>query len=153
MTKADSQSPIGYQLLRDPRFNKSTAFTESERRKYGLEGLLLTAIATIDLQIARRPALPQAPDQIVDVVAAAGVKRVYGVVGDYRNGLTEAIQRQGKIEWVQARNEEAGAFAAGAEAHLTDELTVCAGSCGPGKPPMSGRDDSLIDLARTNLRH
>jgi pyruvate dehydrogenase (quinone) len=71
-------------------------------------------------------------DQFVDTLAAAGVKRIYGVVGDSLNGLTDAIRRQGKIEWVHVRNEEAGAFAAGAEAHLTGELAVCAGSCGPG---------------------
>src|SRR5580658_1414014 len=71
-------------------------------------------------------------DQFVETLAAAGVKRIYGVVGDSLNGLTDAIRRQGKIEWVHVRNEEAGAFAAGAEAHLTGELAVCAGSCGPG---------------------
>jgi pyruvate dehydrogenase (quinone) len=71
-------------------------------------------------------------DQFVDTLAAAGVKRIYGVVGDSLNGLIDAIRRQGKIEWVHVRNEEAGAFAAGAEAHLTGELAVCAGSCGPG---------------------
>src|SRR3954447_11671003 len=71
-------------------------------------------------------------DQFVETLAAAEVKRIYGVVGDSLNGLTDAIRRQGKIEWVHVRNEEAGAFAAGAEAHLTGELTVCAGSCGPG---------------------
>jgi pyruvate dehydrogenase (quinone) len=71
-------------------------------------------------------------DQFVETLAAAGVKRVYGVVGDSLNGLTDAIRRHGKIEWVHVRNEEAGAFAAGAEAHLTGALAVCAGSCGPG---------------------
>jgi pyruvate dehydrogenase (quinone) len=71
-------------------------------------------------------------DQFVETLAAAGVKRIYGVVGDSLNGLTDAIRRQGKIEWLHVRNEEAGAFAAGAEAHLTGELAVCAGSCGPG---------------------
>jgi pyruvate dehydrogenase (quinone) len=71
-------------------------------------------------------------DQFAETLAAAGVKRVYGVVGDSLNGLTDALRRQGKIEWVHVRNEEAGAFAAGAEAHLTGELAVCAGSCGPG---------------------
>jgi pyruvate dehydrogenase (quinone) len=71
-------------------------------------------------------------DQFAEILAAAGVKRVYGVVGDSLNGLTDALRRQGKIEWVHVRNEEAGAFAAGAEAHLTGELAVCAGSCGPG---------------------
>jgi pyruvate dehydrogenase (quinone) len=55
-----------------------------------------------------------------------------GIVGDSLNGLTDAIRRQGKIEWIHVRHEEVAAFAAGAEAHLTGELAVCAGSCGPG---------------------
>src|SRR5260370_2585199 len=71
-------------------------------------------------------------DQFADTLAAAGVKRIYGIVGDSLNGLTDSIRRQGKIEWVHVRHEEVAAFAAGAEAHLTDELAVCAGSCGPG---------------------
>ncbi|EJL50760.1 thiamine pyrophosphate-dependent enzyme, possible carboligase or decarboxylase [Rhizobium sp. CF122] len=71
-------------------------------------------------------------DQFVEYLVAAGVKRVYGIVGDSLNGLTDAIRRQGKIEWVHVRHEEVAAFAAGAEAHLTGELAVCAGSCGPG---------------------
>jgi pyruvate dehydrogenase (quinone) len=71
-------------------------------------------------------------DQFADTLAAAGVKRIYGIVGDSLNGITDAIRRQGKIEWVHVRHEEVGAFAAGAEAHLTGELAVCAGSCGPG---------------------
>jgi len=60
------------------------------------------------------------------------VNRVYGIVGDSLNGITDAIRRHGKIEWVHVRHEEVAAFAAGAEAHLTEELAVCAGSCGPG---------------------
>ncbi len=71
-------------------------------------------------------------DQFAETLAVAGVKRIYGVVGDSLNGLTDAIRRQGKIEWVHVRHEEVAAFAAGAEAHLTGELAVCAGSCGPG---------------------
>ncbi len=71
-------------------------------------------------------------DQFVETLAAAGVKRVYGIVGDSLNGLTDSLRRQGKIEWVHVRHEEVAAFAAGAEAHLTGELAVCAGSCGPG---------------------
>jgi pyruvate dehydrogenase (quinone) len=71
-------------------------------------------------------------DQFVETLAIAGVKRIYGIVGDSLNGLTDAIRRQGKIEWVHVRHEEVGAFAAGAEAHLTGTLAVCAGSCGPG---------------------
>jgi pyruvate dehydrogenase (quinone) len=71
-------------------------------------------------------------EQFVEVLAAAGVKRIYGIVGDSLNGLTDAIRRHGKIEWIHVRHEEVAAFAAGAEAHLTGELAVCAGSCGPG---------------------
>src|SRR5712664_1326898 len=71
-------------------------------------------------------------DQFAETLAAAGVKRVYGIVGDSLNGLTDAFRRQRKIEWVHVRHEETAAFAAGAEAHLTGSLAVCAGSCGPG---------------------
>lgn len=71
-------------------------------------------------------------DQFAEILAAAGVKRIYGIVGDSLNGLTDSLRRQGKIEWVHVRHEEVAAFAAGAEAHLTGELAVCAGSCGPG---------------------
>jgi pyruvate dehydrogenase (quinone) len=71
-------------------------------------------------------------EQFVEVLAVAGVKRIYGIVGDSLNGLTEALRRHGGIEWVHMRHEEAAAFAAGADAHVTGELAVCAGSCGPG---------------------
>jgi len=69
---------------------------------------------------------------IAATLEKAGVKRIYGVVGDSLNGFTDALRKRGKIEWVHVRHEEAAAFAAGAEAQLTGELTVCAGSCGPG---------------------
>src|SRR3981081_2340205 len=71
-------------------------------------------------------------DQFIETLAAAGVKRIYGIVGDSFDGLTADVRRQGKIEWLHVRHEEVAAFAAGAEAHLTGELAVCAGSCGPG---------------------
>src|SRR5580698_120100 len=71
-------------------------------------------------------------DLMAEVLHDAGVKRVYGVVGDSLNGLTDVVRRRGDIEWVHVRNEEGAAFAAGAEAHLTGDLAVCAGSCGPG---------------------
>src|SRR6201997_2665842 len=71
-------------------------------------------------------------DQFVETLAAAGVKRIYGIVGDSLNGITDAVRRHGGIEWLHVRHEEVAAFAAGAEAHLTGELAVCAGSCGPG---------------------
>ena len=69
---------------------------------------------------------------IVETLVAAGVKRIYGVVGDSLNGLLEEIRKRDDIEWIGVRHEETAAFAAGAEAHLTGELAVCAGSCGPG---------------------
>ena len=62
----------------------------------------------------------------------AGVKRIYGVVGDSLNGFTDALRERAAIQWVHMRHEEAAAFAAGAQAGLTGELAVCAGSCGPG---------------------
>src|ERR1700759_4149562 len=71
-------------------------------------------------------------DQIAEMLAAVGVKRIYGIVGDSLNGLTDSLRREGKIEWIHVRHEEVAAFAAGAEAHLTGDLAVCAGSCGPG---------------------
>lgn len=69
---------------------------------------------------------------LVQMLLDAGVKRVYGVSGDSLNAFTDTIRTNKGLEWVHVRHEEVGAFAAGAEAHLTDELTVCAGSCGPG---------------------
>jgi pyruvate dehydrogenase (quinone) len=71
-------------------------------------------------------------DFITETLIQAGVKRVYGVVGDSLNGFTDSLRRLKKIEWVHMRHEEGAAFAAGAEAHLTGELAVCVGSCGPG---------------------
>ena len=71
-------------------------------------------------------------DYIGKTLELAGVKRIYGVVGDSLNGLTDALRRQQSIDWIHMRHEESAAFAAGAEAHLTGQLAVCAGSCGPG---------------------
>jgi pyruvate dehydrogenase (quinone) len=69
---------------------------------------------------------------LVDTLAKAGVRRIYGVVGDSLNPIIDAVRAQSTIEWIHVRHEEAGAFAAGAEAQLSGQLTVCAGSCGPG---------------------
>src|SRR6202045_3992229 len=71
-------------------------------------------------------------DQMVEVLAAAGVQRVYGVVGDSLNGFTDAMRRRGGMQWLHVRHEEVAAFAAGADAQVTGKLAVCAGSCGPG---------------------
>src|ERR1700760_3470832 len=70
-------------------------------------------------------------DLLVDTLQAAGVKTCYGIVGDTLNRIAHAIDRSA-IDWVHMRHEEAGAFAAGAEAQLTGRLTACAGTCGPG---------------------
>jgi len=71
-------------------------------------------------------------DVFIETLVKAGVNRVYGVAGDSLNGLTDTIRRTRGIDWIHVRHEEAAAFAAGAEAHLTGEIAVCAGSCGPG---------------------
>jgi len=71
-------------------------------------------------------------DLMVDILASAGARHCYGIVGDTLNYFTDAIHKSKKLEWVHMRHEEAGAFAAGADALLTGQLTVCAGSCGPG---------------------
>lgn len=70
-------------------------------------------------------------DQLVDMLAEAGIKRIYAVTGDSLNELNRAIKKQGKIQWIHVRNEEAGAFAAAAEAEL-EGIACCAGSSGPG---------------------
>jgi pyruvate dehydrogenase (quinone) len=71
-------------------------------------------------------------DLLIETLAGAGVERIYGVSGDSLNGITDSIRRGGQIRWIHVRHEETAAFAAGAEAHLTGRLAVCAGSCGPG---------------------
>ena len=71
-------------------------------------------------------------DLIAETLAQAGVERIFGVVGDSLNGLTEALRKRQNIEWVHVRHEEAAAFAAAGESQVTGNLAVCAGSCGPG---------------------
>src|SRR5688572_4099706 len=85
-------------------------------------------------------------EQLVEVLVHAGVERVYGVVGDSLNPIVDAIRRQAGIEWVHVHNEEAGAFAASAEAQLTGRLAVCAGSSGPGNTHLI---QGLYDANRT----
>src|SRR4051812_32181619 len=71
-------------------------------------------------------------DLVAETLAQAGVKRIFGVVGDSLNGVTEALRKRGTIDWIHVRHEEVAAFAAAGEAQITGELAVCAGSCGPG---------------------
>ena len=75
--------------------------------------------------------------QLIEQLQAAGVQRIYGIVGDSLNPIVDAVRKtggsqQGGIDWIHVRHEEAAAFAAAAEAQLTGRLAVCAGSCGPG---------------------
>ena len=76
--------------------------------------------------------MPTVADQMVDTLKAAGVNRIYGIVGDSLNGFTDSLRRKGGIEWLHVRHEEVAAFAAAGDAHATGKLAVCAGSCGPG---------------------
>ena len=69
---------------------------------------------------------------LVEALRQAGVSRIYGVAGDSLNAITEEVRKRADMGWVHTRHEEVAAFAAGAEAHLTGQLAVCAGSCGPG---------------------
>jgi pyruvate dehydrogenase (quinone) len=71
-------------------------------------------------------------DLIADTLVQVGVKRIYGVVGDSLNGLTESLRHRDAIDWVHVRHEEVAAFAAAGESQVTGQLAVCAGSCGPG---------------------
>jgi len=87
-------------------------------------------------------------ESLVATLAAVGVKRIYGIVGDSLNGITDAMRRQKTIEWVHVRHEEVAAFAAGADAHVTGELAVCAGSCGPGNLHLI---NGLFDCHRSSV--
>ena len=78
-------------------------------------------------------AINNVADLLVATMEQAGVKRIFGIVGDSLNGLTEALRRRSTIEWIHVRHEEAAAFAAAGEAAITGNLAVCAGSCGPAR--------------------
>ncbi len=85
-------------------------------------------------------------DQIVEMLAAAGVRRIYGMAGDALHPFMEALQRDARIRWIHVRHEETAAFAASAEAQLTGELAVCCGSCGPGNMHLI---NGLYDASRS----
>jgi len=87
-------------------------------------------------------------DLLVDVLAEAGVRQIYGVSGDSLNGITDSIRRGERLRWIHVRHEETAAFAAGAEAHLTGRLAVCAGSCGPGNLHLI---NGLFDAQRSGV--
>lgn len=85
---------------------------------------------------------------IISALEASGVHRVYGLPGDSLNGFTDAIRRSSRISWQHVRHEEAAAFAAAADAALTGQLAVCAGSCGPGNLHLI---NGLFDAQRTRV--
>jgi pyruvate dehydrogenase (quinone) len=85
---------------------------------------------------------------LVETLIANGVERVWGLPGDSLNGVTDAIRTRPDIQWMHVRNEEAAAFAAGAEAHVTGKLAVCAGSCGPGNLHLI---NGLFDCQRSRV--
>jgi pyruvate dehydrogenase (quinone) len=86
-------------------------------------------------------------DELVRRLAEAGVERIYGVVGDSLNPVTDALRLNSKVKWIHVRHEEAGAYAAGAEAQLTGKLAACGGSCGPGNLHLI---NGLFDAHRSN---
>ena len=85
---------------------------------------------------------------LVETLVHAGVHRIYGLAGDSLNGITDAVRRGRLLEWIHVRHEEGAAFAAGAEAHLTGKLAVCAGSCGPGNTHLI---NGLYDANRSRV--
>ena len=86
-------------------------------------------------------------DELVKKLAEAGVERLYGVVGDSLNPVTDALRLNGKLKFIHVRHEETAAFAAGAEAQLSGKLAACAGSCGPGNLHLI---NGLFDAHRSN---
>jgi pyruvate dehydrogenase (quinone) len=123
-----------------PFTNASAARSATKPRlAKGARGVSCAETSAQETGRARHPqresqliAAPTVASSLVDHLVAAGVRRVYGVVGDSLNGIVDEIRRNPEIRWVGVRHEEVGAFAAGAEAQLTGTLAACAGSCGPG---------------------
>jgi pyruvate dehydrogenase (quinone) len=87
-------------------------------------------------------------DHVISALLVSGVRRVYGLPGDSLNGFTDAIRRSGEISWEHVRHEETAAFAAAADAALTGQLAVCAGSCGPGNLHLI---NGLFDAQRSRV--
>jgi len=91
-------------------------------------------------------------DGLVDTLITAGVKRVYGLVGDSLNRVTASIGPRKKLQWVPVRHEETAAFAAGAEGQLTGQLAMCAGNGAfMSNAVLSERREEIVDLAKVNL--
>ncbi|WP_399896061.1 ubiquinone-dependent pyruvate dehydrogenase [Streptomyces sp. BBFR51] len=92
--------------------------------------------------------MPTIAAHIIASLKASGVQRLYGLPGDSLNGLTDALRRDGEVDWVHVRHEESAALAAAAEAGLTGELAVCVGSCGPGNLHLI---NGLFDAQRSRV--
>src|SRR3954454_899394 len=92
--------------------------------------------------------MPTVADTIVEILEDAGVTRVYGIPGDSLNGFTDSIRRSNGMSWEHVRHEESAAFAASADAALTGQLAVCAGSCGPGNTHLI---NGLFDAHRSRV--
>jgi pyruvate dehydrogenase (quinone) len=92
--------------------------------------------------------VPTVADHVITALRLSGVRRVYGLPGDSLNGFTDAIRRSGEISWEHVRHEETAAFAAAADAALTGQLAVCAGSCGPGNLHLI---NGLFDAQRSRV--
>jgi pyruvate dehydrogenase (quinone) len=75
---------------------------------------------------------PTVAAKLVETLIQAKIPRIYGLAGDSLNSIVDEVRRHDALDWVHVRHEEVAAFAAGAEAQLSGQLTVCAGSCGPG---------------------
>src|SRR6516165_3907130 len=84
-----------------------------------------------------RPMSRTVADQLADVLAVAGVRRIHGTAGDDLHWLVHAIRRRGRIHWLPVQHADVAAYAACNEARSTDELAVCAGSCGAGDPRLA----------------
>ncbi len=93
-------------------------------------------------------------DYLIDIMLEAGVRHVYGVVGDSANPVADAIRRtDGKLSFIHVRNEEAGAFAAGADAQISGHPTAVLGSSGPGSLHLlNGLRRSARSLRRRTAR-
>ena len=104
--------------------------------------------ATNHAEIAYGGGVATVADHVISALLISGVRRVYGLPGDSLNGFTDAIRRSGEISWEHVRHEETAAFAAAADAALTRQLAVCAGSCGPGNLHLI---NGLFDAQRSRV--
>jgi len=108
----------------------------------------VTVTATNHAEIAYGGGVATVADHVISALLISGVRRVYGLPGDSLNGFTDAIRRSGEISWEHVRHEETAAFAAAADAALTRQLAVCAGSCGPGNLHLI---NGLFDAQRSRV--